>query len=407
MAEQSPAYRLGIVSSIPAARNSQGQLVCNHSIGRLLDLLREMVPGARLCLPVLDEPQSGMNHALGFEPQDVVDLPPLKSVIGSQVYYFPTRSALRRFARSVDVLFIRVPFQIPTAIMGLRKPKLLHAVGNPGQVISASSDYHGLMRRLAVRFAAHSNATMRRLAAEPMTRVATNGSELWDLLQCREGRVVVSSCIYAREMRPREDFALGAPPKLLFVGYLRPEKGVRHLLDAFESLRKSRPLKLTLVGGTDKVTNAEAEAHERIRKSPFREDITVTGMLDFGEQLFELYRSHDLLVLPSLSEGTPRTLVEARSFGCPVVATRVGGIPSSVEDGKTGLLVEPNDSIALASAIERILTDDELRRNLIQEGLRGSGERSLEYFAGQLVDELNILARQAGFRSLDERVHAT
>src|SRR5262249_35869368 len=97
-----------------------------------------------------------------------------------------------------------------------------------------------------------------------------------------------------------------------------------------------------------------------------------------------------------LSEGTPRTLVEARAFGCPVVATTAGGIPSSVEHGKTGLLVEPNDSVGLTAAIERILNNDRLRRDLIEAGLRGSSEQSLEYFANQLVDELKILARQSG-----------
>jgi glycosyltransferase involved in cell wall biosynthesis len=121
----------------------------------------------------------------------------------------------------------------------------------------------------------------------------------------------------------------------------------------------------------------------------------MTGLLEFGEPLFELYRNHDIYVLPSLSEGTPRTLVEARAFGCPVVATRAGGIPSSVTHEKTGLLVEPNDSAGLAAAIERILNDEPLRLRLIDEGLRGSQEQTLEYFTGQLVEELQILARQS------------
>ncbi len=121
----------------------------------------------------------------------------------------------------------------------------------------------------------------------------------------------------------------------------------------------------------------------------------MTGMLDFGEELFDRYRSHDVMVVPSLSEGTPRTIVEARGFGCPVVATRVGGIPTSVEDGKTGLLVEPADSQELAAAIERLLTDEALRTTMIQNGLKLSCEHSLEYFTGQLVDELRILARES------------
>jgi glycosyltransferase involved in cell wall biosynthesis len=216
---------------------------------------------------------------------------------------------------------------------------------------------------------------------------------MWDLLGCREGRIVVSSCLYEREMRPRENRALGNPPRLLFVGYLRPEKGIQDLLTAFEQIRAKRPLKLTLVGGIDKTSVAEAAAHEQIRNSRYRDDITLTGMLDFGEPLFELYRSHDVFVLPSLSEGTPRTLVEARSFGCPAVATRVGGVPSSLHDGQNGLLVEPRDPQGLAAAIERILDDEPLRMRLIDAGLQDAPLQSVEHFADQLTEELYILAQ--------------
>jgi glycosyltransferase involved in cell wall biosynthesis len=239
-----------------------------------------------------------------------------------------------------------------------------------------------------------STATIRRLIAEPQTRAVTNGRQLWDLLGCRHGRVVVSSCLYEREMRPRRDAALGNPPSLLFVGYLRPEKGVDYLLDAFEALRRTRPLKLTLVGGSDRATRSEAATQERVARSPFRDDITLTGMMDFGEPLFDLYHSHDVFVMPSLSEGTPRTLVEARGFGCPVVATRVGGIPSSVEHGVNGLLVEPRDAVGLAAAIARILDDAPLRARLVEEGVRFAQARSLENFAAELLEEIGILAQE-------------
>lgn len=119
-------------------------------------------------------------------------------------------------------------------------------------------------------------------------------------------------------------------------------------------------------------------------------------MLDFGEPLFELYRSHDVFVLPSLSEGTPRTLVEARSFGCPAVATRAGGIPSSVRDGENGLLVEPNDARGLAAAIERMLDDEPLRMRLIEAGLQDAPRQSVEYFVGQLSEELYLVAQESG-----------
>ncbi len=115
-------------------------------------------------------------------------------------------------------------------------------------------------------------------------------------------------------------------------------------------------------------------------------------MLDYGSELFELYRSHDLYVLSSFSEGTPRTLVEARGFGCPVVATDVGGIPTSVEDGRDGLLVKPGDAAQLANAIERVLDDEDLRLSLIKEGLRRARAHTLERFTDELVEEMQILA---------------
>ncbi|MEX0679267.1 MAG: glycosyltransferase family 4 protein [Pirellulales bacterium] len=406
MAMPSADLRLGVLSGVVATRDAQGRVVCNHSIGRVLDRIRELVPRTRLCVPVLSERQPGMNHVVNIPPEDVVELPPLVSVIRSQVYSFQTRRILRRFAKSVDVLLLRVPFQIDRALLGLSTPKLVNVVGNPYEVIAASSDYRGVMKLLALRFAAHSNATIRRMIAEPMTRAATHGRQMWDLLGCRHGRVVVSSCIYEREMRGRENLALGDPPKILFVGYLRPEKGIDYLLDAFETLRKSRPLKLTLVGGSDRVTNAEARVRQRIAGSPFRSDIAVTGMLDFGEPLFELYRSHDLFVMPSLSEGTPRTLVEARAFGCPVVATRAGGIPSSVEHEKNGLLVEPRDAPALAAAIERVLTDETLRTKLVIEGMAAARACSLERFVEELLEEIAILERDRRGRRVPEGAYS-
>lgn len=239
MSQPTADFRLGIICCLPAAPDGQGRLVCNHSIGRLVDLLRENFPGAKICLPILDEPQPHLQHVLGFPAADITPLPPLKSVIGSQRYYFQTRCILRQFARQVDVLFIRLPFQLPTALLGLGKPKLLHVVGNAYKVIAASSDYRGLMKRLALAYAAHSNRTVQRMVAEPNTRVATNGGEMWDVLGCHAGRVVVSSCLYEREMRPRRDRSLGDPPRLLFVGYLRPEKGILQLLDAFDAIRAS------------------------------------------------------------------------------------------------------------------------------------------------------------------------
>jgi glycosyltransferase involved in cell wall biosynthesis len=222
---------------------------------------------------------------------------------------------------------------------------------------------------------------------------------MWNLLGCQQGRVVVSSCLWQDEIVPRTDFELHQPPKLLFVGYLRPEKGVATLLEAFANLRRNRTATLTLVGGSDRSTNAGRQIQQQIESHPFASDIRTAGMVDFGPDLFELYRTHDLCILPSLSEGTPRTLVEARAFGCPVVSTRVGGIPASVRDGEDGLLVDPGQPAQLAKAIERILDDDTLRRRLILAGRERFGHHTVEQFASDIVEEIEAVAHSATVRN--------
>lgn len=380
--------RLGIISGTTAYRAPNGEVWVNHSIGRLCEAIRLRFPQTRILLPILTQRIDSLNHVLQYPAEDVSGLPPLVSTIQSQRFARKTRVAIRTFADDVDALFIRLPFQIPRAVLGLHPPKLLHVVSNPLEVVRASTDYRGPMKWLAQAFAWHSNRTMRKLAAEPHTRLCTNGDEMWRLLNGRHGRVVVSSCLSASEVRPKSELDLQSPPRILFVGYLRPEKGVGVLLDAFAELRAQRELRLTVVGGSDRATHAENEIRRQVAEHPYRNDISLVGMVPFGERLFEMYRTHDVLVVPSFSEGTPRTLVEARAFGCPVVATNVGGIPDSVNHGVDGLLIPPRSSGDLAAAVNRLLSDESLRLNLIQAGITRSREFTVEFFADVLAQEL-------------------
>jgi glycosyltransferase involved in cell wall biosynthesis len=94
--------------------------------------------------------------------------------------------------------------------------------------------------------------------------------------------------------------------------------------------------------------------------------------------------------MPSLSEGLPLALVEAMSFGLPVVVSRVGGVPEVVTDGVEGLLVPPSDSAALAAAIRSLLDDTALRS---RQG-DAARTRALRDFAiGTMVDRYERLYR--------------
>lgn len=95
--------------------------------------------------------------------------------------------------------------------------------------------------------------------------------------------------------------------------------------------------------------------------------VEFTGRLDH-DAMAALYRSAQIMVNPTRVDNMPNSVLESMASGVPVVATRVGGVPYIVEDGTTALLVEPDQPVALAEAIIRLLEDPELARRLATNG---------------------------------------
>ena len=81
-----------------------------------------------------------------------------------------------------------------------------------------------------------------------------------------------------------------------------------------------------------------------------------------------LFAASDVFALSSLWEGMPNALLEAMAWPLPVIATRVGGIPEVIMDRETGVLVDAADSSGLASAIALLMDDEELKRQVCEEG---------------------------------------
>ncbi len=107
-------------------------------------------------------------------------------------------------------------------------------------------------------------------------------------------------------------------------------------------------------------------------RGPMQAILGETGMLErtiflgavVNKDMTSLYRAADLSVLPSLAEATSIAGLEAMATGLPLVGTRVGGIPTIIEDDVTGFLVEPRDPDAMAQALDRLIADGELRRRM-------------------------------------------
>ncbi len=193
---------------------------------------------------------------------------------------------------------------------------------------------------------------------------ACTSDDLPRLLGVRPSRVaVIPSAIDVAESLEAVDHGVGRvlrerlrldqfDPVLLTVSRLERNKGYHHLLTALHQLRAELPPRwhLIMVGQGKEQPTLQAQA-ERLGLAAH---VTFAGRLSDSE-LHSLYEHVDLFVHPTLYEGSSLVTLEAMIHQLPVVATRAGGIPDKVFDGRNGLLVPPDNPQALAAALRLAL----------------------------------------------------
>ena len=159
---------------------------------------------------------------------------------------------------------------------------------------------------------------------------------------------------------------------LVHVSNFRPVKRVLDVVRVHEQLiRSGQRVRLLLVGeGPDR-----PKVEHYCRESGICDSITFVGGVQSVE---ELLVGADLFLLPSETESFGLAALEALSCEVPVIATRVGGLPEVVDEGRTGYLLPVGDVDAMAETAARLLADDELRLSLAREGRRQAVERFAE-----------------------------
>lgn len=163
-----------------------------------------------------------------------------------------------------------------------------------------------------------------------------------------------------------------ASPHLVITRNLEPVYDVATALKAFAMLLKKVPgAHLTIAGSGPLRESLEVLA---VRLS-INAHVRFAGRLE-ADEVALLYQSADLAVNPSLVDNMPNSILEALACGVPVVSTNVGGVPFTVDDGKTALLVPAGDAEAMAEAMLRLIRDESLARELSLNGLERAREFS-------------------------------
>lgn len=173
-------------------------------------------------------------------------------------------------------------------------------------------------------------------------------------------------------------------PLVGFVGNLVARKRPEWAIDAFRALVESGIDTHMAVVGSDFSSDGSVLARLLARAADTEDRIRFLG---YRSDVPELMRAFDVLVLPSAPRGEafPRVVLEAMASGAAVVATRVAGVAEAVEDGVSGMLVEPEDPAAFHRALDRVVRDHELRHRLQAAGMSRVRKRFSE---GRTVETL-------------------
>lgn len=194
-----------------------------------------------------------------------------------------------------------------------------------------------------------------------------------------------------RRRLARETLNFGSDARLLLtVGRQEYQKGQVHLIDAFASISARQPSAVLLVAGRE--GNASEALHRKVQEAGVADRVHFLGhRADVGD----LMVAADVFVFPSLWEGLGGVLIEALALEVPIVSSDLAATREVVgEDGSSGILVPPGDVDALASTLESLLSDPELRqRTVLNSRKRFEAEFLLADRSEDLIELMGRVAR--------------
>jgi glycosyltransferase involved in cell wall biosynthesis len=171
---------------------------------------------------------------------------------------------------------------------------------------------------------------------------------------------------------------------LIYIGRVVKDKGIDELVEAFTSLQElNKELKLLIIGEMEEHLNPVDHGTLQIIAS--HENIIYK---DFSMDIRKYLSISDIFLLPSYREGLPNILLEAGSFGVPIITTNINGCNEIVVNYKNGLLIEKKDADSIKSAVNSLITDRKLYR-FLKSNARSciKSKFSQDYFHKELLKE--------------------
>lgn len=193
------------------------------------------------------------------------------------------------------------------------------------------------------------------------------------LFVCHNGTAPIGLSAHSRE-------AANTEPHLLFLSNLMESKGLFCLLEACRELKLKGYQFVCDIVGAETPEVSEASLHRQIALMGVEDVVRYHGKC-YGEAKEKMFAQSDVFVFPTYNEAFPLVLLEAMQHHLPIVSTREGGIPDILKEGENGLFCNKKDAASLARVLERLLDDEDLRRQMGEQGYKSYQEKfTLRHF---------------------------
>lgn len=188
---------------------------------------------------------------------------------------------------------------------------------------------------------------------------------------------------------PKASYQIFESVKIISVGRFVWEKNYELAIKSIIQIKEKYNVHLTLIGGGPLLKKLE-------QISSGHDDITLIENLP-QKSIVPLLRNADIYIQPSISEGMPRTILEAMAIGLPIIASNIGSIPDVLKHNYNGLLIEPNDLEQLVIFLEYLIENEVIREKLGTNGLKtvlNSHEwnKVFELYKNELINMKYILS---------------
>ena len=290
---------------------------------------------------------------------EIIPLPSQPSYVKALKNFRYYYRALKSICNKVDIIYCRVPDPfswMPKLVFG--KETIMHFVGDTIDATLHNEKWSTLKKMIMIT--GYYPDYLLTIKAARKSCVYTNGHHLVEKLSRYRvtAKSVISSTIFANDLK--DEFTT-LPVKtgeitLTYIGFLRYAKGIHCLLSFCEELNSAGiRFKMNLIGNGEMM----GDIKKFIAEKQLHDKVILHGFINDRKKINEILKKSDIFFFPSLSEGSPRVVIEAMAQGVPVMSTPVGSLPTAFADKETIRFFPHNDAHAALDIVQEFIAAPE------------------------------------------------